>query len=118
MTTPTSTRINRIKPTAFILLAASLFFTSSTRADNSVQSLDSIEQAVHAFLQDWIPDSAADTSIRIGKLDPRLRLGRCQEPLEVHFPSSSSWGRNMTLGVRCGAPKPWTIYVTARAILR
>jgi flagella basal body P-ring formation protein FlgA len=118
MTTPTPTRINPFNSIASALLAASLFLAPSAYADESVQTLSSIQHAVRVFLEQWIPDADTDTSVRIGKLDPRLRLARCGEPLEVQFPSSSGWGRNMTLGVRCAAPKPWTIYVTARAIMR
>lgn len=103
---------------AYAVLATFLPLASSAQSVKDIQSLDSIQQAVHEFLAQWIPDSDVDTSIRLGKLDHRLRLSHCQEPLDVHFPSSSGWGRNMTLGVRCNAPKPWTIYVTARAILR
>ncbi len=115
---PTLTRINRITLCVSTLLAAFLALTSSAHADVTIQSLESIEHAVHAFLGQRIPNSGADTSIRVGKLDPRLRLAHCREPLKVYYPSSSGWGRNMTLGVRCSAPKPWTIYVTARAIMR
>lgn len=118
MKTPTLTQIVRIKAGVSALLAAFLVLPSNARTDGPIQSLESIRQTVYAFLEQRIPDSGADTSIRVGKLDPRLRLARCQEPLDVYYPSSSGWGRNMTLGVRCNASKPWTIYVTARAIMR
>ncbi len=118
MKIPTPAWIDRIKLGLSALLTVFLVLASSARAEETIQSLESVQQAVHAFLNQRVPDSGTDTSIRVGKLDPRLRLAHCREPLNVYYPSSSGWGRNMTLGVRCSAPKPWTIYVTARAIMR
>lgn len=119
MTITTPTPIDRIKRGVSALLTTLLLLLAAgARADDAIQPLESIQQTVRAFLERQIPDSGTDTTIRVGKLDPRLRLARCREPLDVHYPSSSGWGRNMTLGVRCSTPKPWTIYVTARAIMR
>ena len=77
-----------------------------------IQSLDSIREAARQLIASQYPAGQADTRIEIGSLDPRLRLSRCAQPLETFFPQGSRSNRP-TVGVRCSAPKKWTIYVSA-----
>lgn len=77
-----------------------------------IQSLDSIREAARQLIASQYPAGEADTRIEIGSLDPRLRLSKCSQPLETFFPQGSRSHRP-TVGVRCSAPKKWTIYVSA-----
>jgi len=77
-----------------------------------IQSLDSIREAARQLVASQYPVGKADTRIEIGSLDPRLRLSKCSQPLETFFPQGGRSNRP-TVGVRCSAPKKWTIYVSA-----
>jgi flagella basal body P-ring formation protein FlgA len=54
------------------------------------------------------------TEVRLGQLDPRLRLQQCSLPLEAFMPPGGRIMGNTTVGVRCPDGAGWSIYVTAR----
>jgi flagella basal body P-ring formation protein FlgA len=52
-------------------------------------------------------------TIEIGRVEARLALPDCAM-LTAFFPAGSrAWGQT-SIGVRCSAPSPWTLYVPAR----
>ena len=53
------------------------------------------------------------TEIRLGQLDPRLRLKACHAPLESFTPPGARSLGNTTVGVRCPDKGGWSIYVAA-----
>jgi flagella basal body P-ring formation protein FlgA len=71
------------------------------------------EQFLHAQA-DGLPGNA---SITVGTIDPRLNLAACPTPEAFFPPGSRAWGRT-TVGVRCSAPTPWTIFLTATVRVR
>ena len=95
------------------LLLASLAFAST--ADK--QSLESIRDAAHVYLQQHTADMSRTPTIEIGRLDPRLRLAVCDLPLSGFAPPGARDVGNVTVGVRCEGSSPWTVYVSARVQL-
>lgn len=79
-----------------------------------VQSLQSIREAVQRFAEANVDNSLGETVITVGKLDRRLRLAQCEEPLDVSFPSHVKPLGNITIAVRCHSPKPWSLMVRTR----
>ena len=68
-------------------------------------------QPIHTASQKTAND---DITIRVGKLDERLRLSRCGHPLESNWtPGSSNAGR-ATVAIRCNDTRPWKLYVPVR----
>lgn len=51
-----------------------------------------------------------DAQVRIGQLDPRLRLPHCPEP-EFQLTTGSRLYGSGSLGVQCREPRPWTLYL-------
>ncbi len=49
-----------------------------------------------------------------GKLDPRLRLRRCNLPLEAFHPMSTRAIHKLSVGIACNGEKPWTIYLPVK----
>lgn len=99
--------------------AAAWFFPllvclASTAWSFEPQDLESIELCARSFVEAQSPIMSGDRSVTIGNLDPRLRLQRCDLPLEAFFPPGAQRGANTTVGVRCRGEKPWTLYVSAR----
>lgn len=75
------------------------------------QSLEGIHAAVEQFVRTELDGPGTLSGVRIERLDPRLRLARCGEPLAVWKPAGYNSAGRLTLGVRCTAPKPWKLYV-------
>lgn len=83
-------------------------------ASPGIQPLDTIRAAAAAFLETETARNGVPARIELSQLDPRLRLGRCDLPLEAFFPAGARTQGNVTVGVRCTGASPWSIYVPAR----
>ena len=96
-------------------LAAALLAPSGAGAQ-PLQSPDAIVETARQFLQQrTAPRSdAGRTEIRMGALDRRLRLARCDQPLEGFMPPGGRLQGNTSVGVRCNGSRPWKLYVPAR----
>lgn len=79
-----------------------------------IQHLASIREAAKAFMEAQSGGSGGRVSVEIGQLDPRLRLAACGKPLTAFLPPGGQRQGNTAVGVRCSAPRPWSIYVPAR----
>lgn len=79
-----------------------------------LQSLQSIREAVQQFAESNVESSSGETVITVGKLDRRLRLTQCEQPLDVSFPSHVKTLGSTTVAVRCHGPKPWSLMVPTR----
>ncbi len=54
-----------------------------------------------------------EPDITVSRLDARLLLPECMSELETFSSPTEKFIGHTTVGVRCLAPKPWTIYVQA-----
>jgi len=74
-----------------------------------------IRQTAQSFLDAFANNQHDGRSeVRLGQLDPRLRLNSCQLPVEAFMPPGSRAMGNTTVGIRCPDTDGWTIYVSAR----
>lgn len=106
--------------TGFIGLLLACGITASTQASpNDIQSIASIRTATADFLELRLRDDGALTeaigsdNVRVGKLDSRLALTRCEQALTTFLPAGAQLAGKTTVGVRCEGRKPWTVYVPA-----
>ena len=93
------------------VLGSSVALAASTA--NPVQSHESIREAARVYAEQLAgpPDDSQKTSIRVAKLDRRLKLAECSRPLTAFSsPNTKNVGRT-TVGVRCDGEKPWKLYV-------
>ncbi|MCV6605880.1 MAG: flagellar basal body P-ring formation chaperone FlgA [Porticoccaceae bacterium] len=90
-----------------ILLWSSTFASAADQ-----QTPQSIRSAVKDFLlkQPQI-QRFSDATVQPGRLDKRLKLERCNTPLQVFLPPGGKLIGKSTVGVRCTGSSPWTIYV-------
>lgn len=56
-------------------------------------------------------------TVKIGRLDPRLRLPQCSIPLQASLESPAQPIGRVTIRVRCDSNAPWTIFVPAHVNL-
>ena len=94
-----------------LLLLAWLGCSAAVGAE-TIQSLESIQEAVRTFLLDETASLQGDVRVQPGRLDNRLRLDRCERPLEVYWPDGGRRVGSVSVGVRCYSPS-WTIFVRA-----
>lgn len=77
----------------------------------SSQSLEAIREAARRHVEMSHDGAGAGVTVDVGQLDARLRLAACRQELETWFPAGAPKQGNTTVGVRCGGPKPWSLFV-------
>jgi flagella basal body P-ring formation protein FlgA len=55
-----------------------------------------------------------DVEVSIDRLDPRLRLALCDQPLEGFWPKGARKMGSVSVGVRCNGSNTWSIYTRAK----
>ena len=88
-----------------------LLMSSTAGAVQAVQSLEAINTAVRDHVKATI-DAGDDVEIVIGRLDPRLRLPLCEQPLDTRFAHGRRAAGPQSIEVRCPGNKPWSLYVS------
>lgn len=99
----------------YIALLFGLLISASSIAqsiDTNIQS-SAISKEVESFLRAQTNQLPADTEITVKPIDGRLKLQSCEELKAFLPPGTKAWGK-ITVGVRCAAPKSWTVYVAAQ----
>ncbi|HYD95679.1 MAG TPA: flagellar basal body P-ring formation chaperone FlgA [Noviherbaspirillum sp.] len=101
------------RPSKKSVLPALLVALSSTAlAQAPRQDTGALRQTVEQFLLVQSAGLPGEINITVGQIDSRTSLPACAAP-EAFLPNGSrAWGKT-TVGVRCTAPSPWTIYVSA-----
>ena len=95
---------------AFALSAAaapSLAQSAPAKQDHGV-----LRQTVTQFLTVQAGGLPGQINVTVGALDPRLNLAACAAPDPFLPNGARAWGKT-TVGVRCTAPSPWTVYIPA-----
>jgi flagella basal body P-ring formation protein FlgA len=98
-------------------IAIGLFFLATwhialAQTELRFQDVSSLRIAAESFLTTHTNGLPGEKNITIGKIDSRLKLPLCENISPFLPPGSKPWGK-INLGIRCAAPKPWTIYVSA-----
>lgn len=58
--------------------------------------------------------TADDVTIAVARLDPRLRLRHCDNPLTFELIDNGMAGGNVSVRTRCDGGSPWSIFVQAQ----
>lgn len=72
-----------------------------------------VRALVEQFLQTQSSALPGKVSVTVGAVDPRMSLAACPAPQAFQQPGARAWGKT-TVGVRCTAPTPWTVYIQAQ----
>lgn len=97
----------------FLALISTLLLQSAfAQAAAPRQEPAALRQSVENFLRGQTAELNGKVGITLGKIDSRLNIAACPA-LEPFLPTGArAWGKT-TVGVRCLAPTPWTIYIQA-----
>ena len=81
----------------------------SAAAIDEYEALSSIRDKAESYIISQL--NGRQAKIKANTLDSRLKLKKCNKPLEVYpAPGNKRIGR-VTVGVRCTSDNPWSIYV-------
>jgi flagella basal body P-ring formation protein FlgA len=95
--------------------ATAAAFTATALTAAPVQDHESIRKTAEMFITEGVRSSHGQTpDVRAGKLDSRLRLSHCEEPLEAFQPPGGKMLGNITIGVRCSGTSSWSLYVPVK----
>jgi flagella basal body P-ring formation protein FlgA len=76
------------------------------------QNLSAVKVKIAEFLETQAIGFPGKVKVRVGAIDPNLKLAQCAD-VQVFLPTGSrAWGKT-SVGARCDAPSAWTIYVQA-----
>lgn len=76
------------------------------------QDLSTLKDKITEYLKIETKGYPGQVTIQTGAIDPRLKLAPCAD-VNVFMPRGSRpWGKT-SVGLKCEAPSPWTIYVQA-----
>ncbi|MFS0754535.1 flagellar basal body P-ring formation chaperone FlgA [Noviherbaspirillum sp. 1P10PC] len=90
-----------------VLAGAASAQTAPARQDHGV-----LRQTASQFLTVQAGGLPGQITVTVGAIDPRLNLAACTAP-EAFLPNGArAWGKT-SVGVRCVAPSPWTVYIPA-----
>lgn len=95
----------------FLLPLALLAAAADARAGDLIQSPASIEDSARHYVAASL-GTDTDAEFSLGRLDPRLRLAQCEQPLAVRFAHEPGSGGANPVAVRCDGARPWSIYVS------
>jgi flagella basal body P-ring formation protein FlgA len=95
-------------------LSSALLLLAITGAASAAQTQDParLRQTVDQFLQVQSAGLPGKVTVTVGNVDQRMKLAACPAPEAFLMPGSKPWGKT-TVGVRCAAPSPWTVYIQA-----
>jgi len=96
-----------------LFLATALLLQASAHAQTPARmDTAALRQIVEQYLQVQTAGLPGKVSVTAGAVDPRLALAHCPAPEAFLMPGARAWGKT-TVGVRCAAPAPWTVYIQA-----
>lgn len=100
------------------LLALSALLTLSTNPafgeHGPWQTLASIAAAAEAHARSSLGTSGLKVETTVKSLDSRLKLARCDQPLQAFTSPNTEIRQNLVIGVRCRGSQPWKVYIPVR----
>ena len=94
------------------LTPAAFAQTATANFQQQRQDIEALRKTVEQFLRKQSAGLPGDVTVTAGAVDARMNLPACALPEAFLPPGGRLWGKT-TVGVRCNAPSPWTIYMTA-----
>ena len=87
---------------------------SAAANESEMHSHDAIRAAAEAEVESARLTLDGRYDVVADRLDSRVRLAACSEPLTTSTPYEIRRSSRVTVEVRCVAPKPWKLYVPVR----
>lgn len=98
---------------SLLLLSHAALAQGQAAAGAGRQSVAALRLSVEQFLQVQTGGLPGRVTVTVGAIDPQMQLAACPAPEAFLMPGARAWGKT-TVGVRCAAPSPWTVYIQAK----
>lgn len=95
-------------------LLVTVLATPCPAAEPAIQPAADILASAEDYLNTAAQQQNGRIEVKLGHLDPRLRLPRCGQKLQAFQPSGARSTGTTSVGVRCPDASGWTIYVPAK----
>jgi flagella basal body P-ring formation protein FlgA len=96
-----------------VFLTAAAAAPLAAAANDGRQDLVQLQRVVESYVRKETAGLPGKASFSVAPLDTRLALPGCASP-EAFLPAGARlWGKS-TVGIRCAAPTPWTIYASVQ----
>jgi flagella basal body P-ring formation protein FlgA len=95
------------------LVLVSQLAAAQTQTPAGRQNLAALRTVAEQFLKTETAGLPGEVSVKVGAIDPRTALAACPVPEAFLQPGARAWGKT-TVGIRCGAPSNWTLFVQAQ----
>lgn len=82
------------------------------------QSTASIAAKAEAHARASLSHADLAVEATVASLDSRLKLARCDQPLQAFTPPNTELKKNLVIGVRCRGSSPWKVYVPVKLTAR
>lgn len=93
-----------------------LCLSQSANAQALIENITQIQSQVAQFLTDeYLKTKAVKVEVKVGNLDKRLRLAKCDQSLGLNLKDPLNSGGNINVQVSCKGGSSWTILVPAQA---
>ncbi|NNC77770.1 MAG: flagellar basal body P-ring formation protein FlgA [Woeseiaceae bacterium] len=105
---------------AYLALGLIAAGTAAASQESAIQwhPTSDVASVAETFLSGRLGAGAANTTVKAGMLDGRLKLANCGEPLEGFLRPGTKIGPKTIVGVRCSGSRPWTIYVPVEVVVK
>ncbi len=102
-----------------LMLMLMLIHGSTVQAETGAwQTTDSIRAAAESHAGASLSRPGLNVKVSVGALDNRLKLVRCDQPLQAFTPPNTEIRQNLVIGVRCRGSSPWKVYVPVKLSAR
>jgi flagella basal body P-ring formation protein FlgA len=78
------------------------------------QSTASIAAKAEAHARASLSHADLAVEATVASLDSRLKLARCDQPLQAFTPPNTELKKNLVIGIRCRGSSPWKVYVPVK----
>jgi len=99
-----------------IIITIFIMTIGAAYAQASTESHREIRQLIHLYIENNITKiESTETRIQVGKIDNRLKLAKCDLPIQATAtPPLSTMSSRVSVGVKCEGSKPWSLYVPTK----
>ena len=103
-------------PLLFTALGQFAYASTMSHPD---QLIDVTEQFLERTVTEYLSRSAIDArhELAVSRLDPRLRLNHCEQPLSASLGNATVPIGRVTVRVSCEGSSPWSVFVPAQVRL-
>ena len=108
---------SRLGTFALLLVACTFLACAVTVEAASWQKPEEIAQAAEKYAKSRFGNGDERVTPIAGHLDSRLRLPRCDQPLEPFVRPGTKINSRTIIGVRCSGSRPWKVYVPVSIVV-